>query len=35
MTDQDVELIPVSDAGRIIGVVRSIDVLAEIAGKVK
>jgi CBS domain-containing protein len=35
MTDQDVELIPVADAGRIIGVVRSIDVLAEIAGKVK
>ena len=35
MTDQDVELIPVADAGRIIGVVRSIDVLAEIARMVK
>ncbi len=35
MTDQDAELIPVADAGKIIGVVRSSDVLAEIARMVK
>lgn len=35
LTDQDVELIPVADAGKIIGVVRSSDVLAEIARMVK
>ncbi len=35
MNEQDVELIPVSDVGKIIGVVRSIDVLAEITRLVK
>lgn len=35
MMDQDAELIPVSDAGKIIGVVRSSDVLAEIARMIK
>jgi CBS domain-containing protein len=35
MTDQDVDLLPVMDAGRVIGVVRSIDVLAEITRMAK
>jgi CBS domain-containing protein len=35
MEDQGVEIIPVSNAGKIIGVVRQIDILAEIARMVK
>ena len=35
MEDQAIEIIPVSDAGRIIGVVRQSDILAEIARMVR
>jgi CBS domain-containing protein len=35
MEDQGLEMIPVSNAGKIIGVVRQVDILSEIARMVK
>jgi predicted transcriptional regulator len=35
MDDRDLEAIPVADAGKIIGVVRSVDILGEIARSIR